>query len=103
MRGLRSGLPVTEAMHTIGEEMVDPLGAVFREVTGNLRLGLALDEALWSVARRMQVQEMKFFVISLCIQQETGGNLAEILQNLKSDDPAKRTSKTQGKSHVVGG
>jgi tight adherence protein B len=82
VRGLRSGLPVTEALQTIGEEMADPIGPLFREVTGSLRLGVPLDEALWSIARRLDIQELKFLVVSLSIQQQTGGNLAEILQNL---------------------
>jgi tight adherence protein B len=82
VRGIKSGLPVAEALYSIGQEMAEPVGAVFREVTGNLRLGMTLDEALWVVARRLQVAEFKFFVISVSIQQETGGNLAEILQNL---------------------
>jgi tight adherence protein B len=81
-RGIKSGLPVAEALHSIGQEMAEPVGGVFREVTGNLRLGMTIDEALWIVARRLQIPEFKFFVISVSIQQETGGNLAEILQNL---------------------
>ncbi len=55
---------------------------MFSEVTGGMRLGLTLDQALSAASRRIEVQEFKFFVISLAIQQETGGNLAEILQNL---------------------
>jgi tight adherence protein B len=82
VRGIRSGLPVAEAINAIGHEIAEPVGSTFREVTGNLRLGMTMDEALWAAARRLQVQEFKFFVISLSIQQETGGNLAEILQNL---------------------
>jgi tight adherence protein B len=82
VRGVKSGLPVTEALHAIGQELAEPVGGAFREVTGNLTLGMTLEEALWTVARRLQVPEFKFFVISVSIQQETGGNLAEILQNL---------------------
>jgi tight adherence protein B len=82
VRGVRSGLPVAEAINAIGQEMAEPVGATFREVTGNLTLGMTMDEALWAAARKLQIQEFKFFVISLSIQQETGGNLAEILQNL---------------------
>ncbi len=84
VRGVRSGLPVAEAINAIGEEMEEPLGSCFREITGALRLGMPLNEALWTVAERLQIQEFKFFVISLSIQQETGGNLAEILQNLST-------------------
>lgn len=82
VRGVRSGLPVAEAINALGDEMPEPVGATFRDVTGNLRLGMTMDEALWNAAKKLQIQEFKFFVISLSIQQETGGNLAEILQNL---------------------
>jgi tight adherence protein B len=84
VRGVRSGLPVAEAISAIGDEMEEPVGGCFREVTGSLRLGMPMNEALWAVADRIQIQEFKFFVISLSIQQETGGNLAEILQNLST-------------------
>jgi tight adherence protein B len=45
-------------------------------------MGMTPDEALWSAARRLSIPEFKFFVISLSIQQETGGNLAEVLEKL---------------------
>ena len=82
VRGVRSGLPVAEAIHNAGTEIPGRVGEVFGEITGNLRVGMTLDEALWLVARRIQIEEFKFFVISLAVQQETGGNLAEILHNL---------------------
>lgn len=82
VRGLRSGLPVTESIATAGREMADPVGKEFRAVSDRVRLGAPLDEVLWQMARRLQTAEFNFFVISLSIQQETGGNLAETLANL---------------------
>lgn len=82
VRGVRSGLPVAEALQAAGQELPNQVGALFREVTGNVRLGKTLDEALAMAARTLDVQEFKFFMISLTIQQETGGNLGEILHNL---------------------
>jgi tight adherence protein B len=82
VRSVRSGLPVAEAVQSAAQECHGVVAAVFGEVTGGLRLGLTLDQALSAASRRIEVQEFKFFVISLAIQQETGGNLAEILQNL---------------------
>jgi tight adherence protein B len=82
VRGIRSGLPVTEAINTIGEETQDPLGTEFRQVSDQVRIGVNLDEALWTSARRLQIPEFNFLVISMAIQQETGGNLAEILEKL---------------------
>ena len=82
MRGVRSGLPVAEALQAAGQELPNQVGDLFREVTGNVKLGKTLDELLAMASRTLDVQEFKFFMISLTIQQETGGNLGEILQNL---------------------
>jgi tight adherence protein B len=82
VRGIRSGLPATEALKTIAEEVDDPVGTEFRQVTDQMRIGVALDEAMWAAARRLGIAEFNFLVISLSIQQETGGNLAEILEKL---------------------
>ena len=82
VRGVRSGLPVAEALQATGQELPNPVGALFREVTGTVKLGKTLDESLALAGRTLDVQELKFFMISLTIQQETGGNLGEILYNL---------------------
>jgi tight adherence protein B len=82
VRGLKSGLPVTESMAAAGREMPDPLGFEFRRVTDTVRLGRGLEEVLWETAKRLRTPEFNFFVISLGIQRETGGNLAETLANL---------------------
>ena len=82
VRGIRSGLPASEALRTIGDEIQDPVGSEFREVTDQMRIGVAMDEALWATAKRLAIPEFNFLVISLSIQQETGGNLAEILEKL---------------------
>ena len=65
VRSVKSGLPVAEAIQTAANELRNVVAEVFREVTGNLRLGMTLDEALWAAARRIQIPEFKFFVISL--------------------------------------
>jgi len=82
VRGIRSGLPATEALKTIGEEIEDPVGIEFRQVTDQMKIGVAMDEAMWTTAKRLAIPEFNFLVISLSIQQETGGNLAEILEKL---------------------
>ncbi|MFL5332452.1 MAG: type II secretion system F family protein [Geminicoccaceae bacterium] len=82
VRGVRSGLPVAEALHAAGQELPNLVGSLFREVTGTVKLGKTLDESLALAGRTLDVQELKFFMISLTIQQETGGNLGEILYNL---------------------
>jgi tight adherence protein B len=82
VRGIRSGLPASEALRTISDEIQDPVGSEFRDVTDQMRIGVAMDEAMWVAARRLGIPEFNFLVISLAIQQETGGNLAEILEKL---------------------
>jgi tight adherence protein B len=84
VRSVRAGLPVSESIRMIGAEVADPVGPSFTEVSANLTIGLSLDDALALLEQRIPIPEVKFFAISLTIQQETGGNLAEILSNLAS-------------------
>ena len=82
VRGIRSGLPITETIASIGQELADPVGPEFRRIADAVKLGQPFEEALWDVASRLDTAEFKFFVISLSVQRETGGNLAETLENL---------------------
>lgn len=82
VRGLKSGLPVPESIRSVGEEMKDPLGIEFRAVAEKVKLGMTLEESLQEVALRIPTPEYRFFVISISVQRETGGNLAETLENL---------------------
>ncbi|CCQ73554.1 type II secretion system F family protein [Magnetospira sp. QH-2] len=82
VRGLKSGLPVTESIGAVGREMADPVGCEFIAVFDAMKFGKTLEESLWEAAGRLDTPEFKFFVISLSVQKETGGNLAETLANL---------------------
>jgi len=82
VRGLRSGLPVTESIKAVGREIMDPVGIEFRLIADSITFGMTLQEALWAAASRIDIPEYRFFAITLGIQQETGGNLAETLDNL---------------------
>ncbi len=82
VRGLRSGLPVTESIKVVGDELPDPVGVEFRRIIESFSFGLSLADALAVAAQRIDAPEFRFFVISLSIQQETGGNLTETLENL---------------------
>jgi tight adherence protein B len=82
VRGLRSGLPITETMGVVGAEVPGPVGEEFRAVADKMKIGRSMDVALQETADRLQTPEFQFFVITIAIQRETGGNLAETLQNL---------------------
>jgi tight adherence protein B len=82
VRGLRSGLPISESIVTVSKEIVDPIGTEFKLIDQNIRLGRSIEEAMWDTARRIDTPEFKFFIISISVQRETGGNLAETLDNL---------------------
>jgi tight adherence protein B len=82
VRGLRSGLPISETMGVVGMEVPDPVGAEFRGVADRMRIGRTMEQALQETADRLSTPEFQFFVITLAIQRETGGNLAETLGNL---------------------
>ena len=82
VRGLRSGLPITETMGVVASEVPGPVGEEFRAVADKMKIGRSMDVALQETADRLQTPEFQFFVITIAIQRETGGNLAETLQNL---------------------
>jgi tight adherence protein B len=84
VRGLRSGLPVSESIAAVAEEMPDPMGTEFQRITDSVRMGSSLEEAMWKVAKRIDCPEYKFLIIAMSIQRETGGNLAETLGNLSN-------------------
>jgi tight adherence protein B len=82
VRGLRSGLPITETLGIVGSEIQGPVGVEFRMVTDKMKIGRTMEAALQDTADRLGTPEFQFFVITLAIQRETGGNLAETLSNL---------------------
>jgi tight adherence protein B len=82
VRGLRSGLPITETIGVVGAEVEGPVGEEFRAVSDKMKIGRSMDAALQDTSDRLGTPEFQFFVITIAIQRETGGNLAETLANL---------------------
>ena len=82
VRGLRSGLPVSESLVVVSTEIPDPVGTVFANVSNTMKLGVPLEKALHETARKLDLTEFNFFTTSIILQRETGGNLSEILNNL---------------------
>jgi tight adherence protein B len=82
VRGLKSGLPVGETLGVVSREIPGPVGEEFKMVTEKIKIGKTMEDALQDTADRLGTPEFQFFVITLAIQRETGGNLAETLSNL---------------------
>jgi tight adherence protein B len=82
IRGLRAGLPLTETVIGVTREISDPVGSEFRRIADQIQLGKPLEEALWESADRLDLPDFTFMAIAFSIQRETGGNLAETLENL---------------------
>jgi tight adherence protein B len=82
VRGLRSGLPITETLGIVSSEIRGPVGVEFRMAVDKMKIGRTMEAALQDTADRLGTAEFQFFVITLAIQRETGGNLAETLSNL---------------------
>ncbi|WP_066525939.1 type II secretion system F family protein [Erythrobacter sp. CCH5-A1] len=82
VRGLRSGLPVTETLGIVSSEVPGPVGYEFKSVIDRIKVGKTMEDALQDTADKLGIAEFNFFTITLAIQRETGGNLAETLSNL---------------------
>ncbi|WP_336957783.1 type II secretion system F family protein [Sphingobium aquiterrae] len=84
VRALRAGHPVAAALDLLTVEMKDPIGSEFGIVADEVTYGADLRDALQRMADRWGMNDLHMFVVSLSIQSETGGNLAEILENLSA-------------------
>lgn len=82
VRGLKAGLPISDAMKVIAAESPDPIGPEFREVVEGQRVGITVEQGLERMFERMPLQEVSFLSIVMNLQTKTGGNLSEALNNL---------------------
>lgn len=82
VRALKAGHPIASALNILTLEMEDPIGSEFGLVSDEVSYGSDLTDALSEMAERWDLDDIRMFVVSLTVQNETGGNLAEILQNL---------------------
>ncbi|MBO9695580.1 MAG: type II secretion system F family protein [Sphingopyxis sp.] len=111
VRGLKSGLPVTETFQVVSQELPGPVGEEFKGVVERIRIGNTMEAALQETADMLGTPEFQFFCITIQIQRETGGNLAETLANL-SDVLRKRaqmklkiramSSEAKASAYIVG-
>lgn len=81
-RALRSGQSLASAMHVVAEEMPDPIATEFGRVFEEQNLGIPIEESMKSMCERVPNMDLRFFVTSVGIQRQTGGDLAEILDKI---------------------
>lgn len=81
-RALRAGHAFSVGLKMVGEEAADPIGKEFRRVFDEVSMGVALPQALENMTHRVDSVDLRFFMTSVLVQRETGGNLAEIIDSL---------------------
>jgi tight adherence protein B len=81
-RALRAGHTFQVGLKMVGEEFADPMGTEFDKTLAEINFGAGVADALKNLARRVDCADLHFFVIAILIQRETGGNLAEIAENI---------------------
>jgi tight adherence protein B len=81
-RAVRAGHAFTTALEMIANEVAEPVAGEFRQLYEEQKFGLPVRDALINLAERVPLVDVKFFVTAVMLQRETGGNLAEILDNL---------------------
>ena len=81
-RAMRAGHAFPTALNMVGDEMAEPIGAEFRTLFDEINYGVKLEDALLNLLSRVPSADLQYFVVALLIQHETGGNLAELLDNI---------------------
>lgn len=81
-RSLKAGHAFSSGLKMTSEEFDDPVGTEFGKTIDEINFGVGVDDALKSLAGRVDCPDIKFFVVSVIVQRETGGNLAEIMESI---------------------
>lgn len=81
-RALRAGHAFSSGMQMIGEEMSEPIASEFRVVHDEVNFGVSLQQALTNLSERIPITDLRYFVVAVLIQRDSGGNLTEVLANL---------------------
>jgi tight adherence protein B len=83
-RALRAGHSFTNVLQIVGNELPEPLSSEFRVAREEINYGVPMDEALHNMAERIPLTDLRYLIIAVLIQRESGGNLAEILGNIST-------------------
>jgi tight adherence protein B len=81
-RAMRSGHALTSGLEMVSKELADPIRSEFAATVDEINLGLTFKEAMENLCERVPLQDLRFFAIAIMVQKETGGNIAEILDNI---------------------
>ncbi|MDN6887892.1 type II secretion system F family protein [Variovorax sp. CAN2819] len=81
-RALRAGHSFASGVQMIGDEMAEPIASEFRMVADEVNFGVSLQQALTNLSERVPLTDLRYFVVSVLIQRDSGGNLTEVLGNL---------------------
>ena len=81
-RALRAGHSFAAGLQMIGEEMAEPIANEFRLVADEVNFGVSLQQALTNLSERIPLTDLRYFVVAVMIQRDSGGNLTEVLSNL---------------------
>lgn len=81
-QALRAGHSLPSAIHVVSQQLSDPCGTEFARVFYEQNLGIKIDEALLNMANRVDLMDVRMFVTAVLIQRTTGGDLAEVLDNI---------------------
>lgn len=81
-RALRAGHSFASSVQMIGDEMSEPIASEFRMVADEVNFGVSLQQALTNLSERIPLTDLRYFVVSVLIQRDSGGNLTEVLGNL---------------------
>ncbi len=99
VRSVRVGIPVTEGIRTVAREAPRPTAQEFSLLADQIRIGMPIEEALRELATRNQLPEYRFFATALALQNQTGGGLAETLENL--GDVIRKRVALKGRAHAL--
>lgn len=83
-RAMRAGHAFPTALSMVGDEMAQPIGGEFRTLFDEVNYGVSLEYALLNLLARVPSTDLQYFVVALLLQRETGGNLAELLDNISA-------------------
>jgi tight adherence protein B len=81
-RALRAGHAFSSGMKLAADEFDDPLGPEFEATLDEINFGVSVADALKNLSSRVDCPDLRYFVVSVIVQRETGGNLAEIIENI---------------------